>query len=414
MWAVNPNRSRSGPVSAPDRVVAPTSVNGATSSGIVVAPGPLPTTTSTRKSSIARYSISSAGRASRWISSMNTTSPSASVDSTAARSPDRSMAGPLVIRSGMPSSAAMIMAIVVLPSPGGPDSSTWSGGRPRRSALSSTSDSWSRTRCWPTKSASRLGRSAVSMARASRSDSGDTTRAVSAPASRSGPERARARASASAASRSLSFTSGPSLPTELLHGRAQHGGHVGGLGRDTAGLQVGRHRLHRLLGVAGGPAQVDQAGLGLLAPGRRRRRVHPGAVQGHVAGGAEPVLQLQHDALRALLADARDQGQRVQVAGGHGPAQRVRAVHGQHGQGQPRADPGSSLQQLEDVALVVAAEAVQGERLLAYDQAGGHVGVLARPQRGQRARRALDAEADPAALDDRAVGGDPGDRATQV
>ena len=54
MCAVNPNRSRSGPVSAPDRVVAPTSVNGAMSSGIDVAPGPLPTTTSTRKSSIAR------------------------------------------------------------------------------------------------------------------------------------------------------------------------------------------------------------------------------------------------------------------------------------------------------------------------------------------------------------------------
>ena len=30
MWAVNPNRSRSGPVSAPDLVVAPTSVKGAT------------------------------------------------------------------------------------------------------------------------------------------------------------------------------------------------------------------------------------------------------------------------------------------------------------------------------------------------------------------------------------------------
>ena len=40
-------------------------VNGAISSGIAVAPGPLPMTTSTRKSSIARYSISSAGRASR-------------------------------------------------------------------------------------------------------------------------------------------------------------------------------------------------------------------------------------------------------------------------------------------------------------------------------------------------------------
>ena len=53
MCAVKPNRSRSGPVSSPARVVAPTRVNGASSSGIAVAPGPLPTITSTRKSSIA-------------------------------------------------------------------------------------------------------------------------------------------------------------------------------------------------------------------------------------------------------------------------------------------------------------------------------------------------------------------------
>ena len=46
-------------------MVAPTSVNGSTSSGIAVAPGPLPTITSTRKSSIALYSSSSAGFAMR-------------------------------------------------------------------------------------------------------------------------------------------------------------------------------------------------------------------------------------------------------------------------------------------------------------------------------------------------------------
>ena len=121
---MKPNRSRSGAGSSPALVVAPTRVNGAMSSGTAVAPGPLPSITSTRKSSMARYSISSAGLASRWISSMKTTSPPVSEVSTEARSPARSIAGPLVIRSGAPSSAAMIMAIVVLPSPGGPDSST--------------------------------------------------------------------------------------------------------------------------------------------------------------------------------------------------------------------------------------------------------------------------------------------------
>src|ERR1700747_51839 len=63
---------------------------------------------------------------------MKITSPSLSVDSTAARSPERSMAGPLVMRSGAPSSAATIIAIVVLPRPGGPASSTGAGGRPPR------------------------------------------------------------------------------------------------------------------------------------------------------------------------------------------------------------------------------------------------------------------------------------------
>jgi Holliday junction DNA helicase RuvB len=44
----------SGPGRRPARVVAPTSVNGGISSGIAVAPGPLPMMTSTRKSSMAR------------------------------------------------------------------------------------------------------------------------------------------------------------------------------------------------------------------------------------------------------------------------------------------------------------------------------------------------------------------------
>ena len=55
--------------------------------------------------------------------------PRLSPDRMAARSPACWMAGPLEIRSGADISAAMIMARVVLPSPGGPDSSTWSGTR---------------------------------------------------------------------------------------------------------------------------------------------------------------------------------------------------------------------------------------------------------------------------------------------
>ena len=49
----------------------------------------------------------------------------------AARSPACWIAGPLVMRIGAPISAAMIIASVVLPRPGGPESRTWSGGRAR-------------------------------------------------------------------------------------------------------------------------------------------------------------------------------------------------------------------------------------------------------------------------------------------
>ena len=134
---------------------------------MAVAPGPLPTMTSTRKSSMAMYSSSSAGRAMRWISSTNSTSPSPRLVSIAARSPARSIAGPLVTRIGVTSSVAMIIARLVLPNPGGPDSRMWSGARWRRRALSSTSSSCSRTFGWPGNSASRLGRRLASTSRSS-------------------------------------------------------------------------------------------------------------------------------------------------------------------------------------------------------------------------------------------------------
>ena len=49
-------------------------------------------------------------------------------------------------------------ARVVLPRPGGPAKSTWSTGWSRRRAASRMISSLSRNICWPTKSASRLGR----------------------------------------------------------------------------------------------------------------------------------------------------------------------------------------------------------------------------------------------------------------
>ena len=98
---------------------------------------------------------------------MNRTSCSLMLDRMAARSPACWMAGPLVTRSGAESWWAMIIAIVVLPRPGGPDISTWSGVRPRATAASSISDSCSRTRSWPMSSSRVRGRRAASNARSS-------------------------------------------------------------------------------------------------------------------------------------------------------------------------------------------------------------------------------------------------------
>ena len=69
---------------------------------------------------MAEYSISSTERCRRWISSMNSTSPSCRSVSNAARSPARVRTGPAVMRNPAPISVATIPARDVLPSPGGP------------------------------------------------------------------------------------------------------------------------------------------------------------------------------------------------------------------------------------------------------------------------------------------------------
>ena len=74
-------------------------------------------------------------------------------------SPFRSSAGPATVRMPTPSSSRMINASVVLPSPGGPTSRTWSSASPRAFAASSAIASCSLTRSWPTNSSRRRGRS---------------------------------------------------------------------------------------------------------------------------------------------------------------------------------------------------------------------------------------------------------------
>src|SRR5881392_510969 len=79
--------------------------------------------------------------------------------SRAARSPGRSRTGPEVWRRLTPISRAMMCASVVLPSPGGPNSSTWSSASPRARAAWMKISSWPRIFSWPTYSARVAGRS---------------------------------------------------------------------------------------------------------------------------------------------------------------------------------------------------------------------------------------------------------------
>ena len=67
---------------------------------------------------------------------MKSTSPFSRSATIAARSPARSIAGPEVVRTLTRSSRAIMCASEVLPSPGGPENSTWSRTSPRFLAAS--------------------------------------------------------------------------------------------------------------------------------------------------------------------------------------------------------------------------------------------------------------------------------------
>ncbi len=145
---------------------------------IDVAPAPLPTTMSSRKSSMAVYRISSTARGIRWISSMNMTSPASRFERIEARSPARSSTGPEVDRSSADMALARMAARVVLPSPGGPLSRTWSIGSPRPRAASTRIEIRSFRSSWPTNSPRVSGRRPASNAASS-----GPGRAASSPSS---------------------------------------------------------------------------------------------------------------------------------------------------------------------------------------------------------------------------------------
>src|SRR5438477_10246531 len=172
-------------------------------------------------------------------------------------SPLRSSAGPATHRMPTPSSSRTMCARLVLPSPGGPTSKTWSSASSRAFAAVSAIASWSLIRSCPTNSVSRRGRSD-----SSRTSSSGTT----------------------AGARNCVVTSGSFQRLAYTFLRRQ--------------LRIDGSQ--RLLGLAERVAELDQrvardkVRLRATGGGDRHRRV------------AELLLQLEHDALRRLLANPGD------------------------------------------------------------------------------------------------------------
>ena len=135
------------------------------------------------------------------------------------------------------------------------------------------------------------------------------------------------------------------------------------------------------------PSPTSRGRPGPAGPGpatARPRRVRRCGVAAVPTGAPSRSLELEDDPLRALLPDAGDPGQRLDVLGGHRGPQVVGGEHGEHRLGQLGADAGGGLEQLEAGLLVVVEEAEQGQRVLADDHAGRQRRLVPGAQGGQR------------------------------
>src|SRR5690349_15696683 len=273
---------------------------------------------------------------------MNSTSFGSRLVSSAARSPGRSSTGPEVWRRFTPISRAMMWASVVLPSPGGPNSSTWSSASLRARAAWTKISSWPRTFSCPTYSASVAGRS---------------ERSICSSWGEAGlPE----------ISRSVSIAIASGFCQRLQGGADRLGDR-----------QAGRQALHRggrfLLVVAESQQRVDDVGR-LLArrPGCRSL--------------GELALQLEQQPLGGLLADAGDLGERRGVLRGDRGGEIGDRHPREHGERGARADAGDADELAERGALVLRGEAVQRVRVLLDREVREQRDRLA--QAGQRIKRA--------------------------
>src|SRR5262245_35650326 len=265
---------------------------------------------------------------------MNSTSCGSRLVSSAARSPARSSTGPDVWRRLTPSSCAMMCDSVVLPSPGGPNSSTWSSDSFRCFAASMKIASWLRIFSCPTYSASARGRSARSTV-------------ASSPAA-TFPATSRSTSSLSIAIRQLALRLREQfqrLPDPVA---------------DRESIRQFLDHRERLL------VRISERDERMQHVGRHGRR--PMHANGSRDVGTELVLELEQDAFGGLLADAGDLRQAPRVLHRDGLGELGDRETGQHRERGARADAADLEQLAERAAFALAAEAEQQVCVLAHDQ----------------------------------------------
>ena len=235
------------------------------------------------------------------------------------------------------------MARVVLPRPGGPESSTWSATPPRCRAASRTSPSWSETRAWPSNSASVVGRSADSAACSS--------------------------GSVSVRTRLDWFTGGPGSAAPLASAPAHRP-----TGPRTPGAPPPRRRPRRP-----GPTSPGPAGPG--SPGRARPR--PASPVGARSAPSPTALILSLSSITIRCAPLRPMPGTLHSTTRFSVAIAWRSSSGLSTASAAWASfgptPGGGEQQLEELPLVGGGEPVEGERVLADDQRRWPASSAARP-----------------------------------
>src|SRR3954452_7535938 len=350
-----PKRSRSGVVSRPARVVAPTSVKGGSSSVTTRAPAPAPTVIGSWRSSIAGEKVSSTARGSRWISSTKKTERGSSAVRKAAMSALRSSAGPAVWTKSTSSPAATIWAREVMPRPGGPASRTWSSASPRAAAAWMATPSWALSASWPTNSSRRRGRRETSSSSSAR------------------------RPGVWMRSRLSAATPGVRMRSGVIGrppGRGWRSGSSPRLAQRVRDQVLGRlagGAVEQLVGLLGGEAEPDQA-VACQQPWVVAPRDDDRAVRRR---GADLLAQLHDDPLRGALADARNGLEASGVPGRDRGEELTRRAAGEARERDLRADGLDADEQQEEVALGLRGEAVEQQRVVAHDQVGMQDGGLA-------------------------------------